>query len=197
MSGDSSGLKGAAADADVGARPLGPRAVRPRGGRRRRDVGAGRLRVRARQSIAALVAKSWFLATEAGLQAELARATIRESRSSSCGSPRHDRAGRRRQRRGRVRRARVSVGTYRDALREIELAREQALRALETADRQVSGGRGRGRARSCRASPPPCRPGFRRSCSSAGPTSSPPSGASPPRSTASARPRRRGCRRSR
>ena len=33
----------------------------------------------ARQSIAALVAKSWFLATEAGLQVEAARETIRAS----------------------------------------------------------------------------------------------------------------------
>src|SRR5262249_42544726 len=33
----------------------------------------------ARQSIAATVAKSWFLATEAGLQAELARGAIRDS----------------------------------------------------------------------------------------------------------------------
>ena len=40
------------------------------------------------------------------------------------------------------------------------------------------------------------RPGCRRSCSSAARTSSPPSGASRPPSTGSARPRRRGCRRS-
>ena len=33
----------------------------------------------ARQSIAALVAKSWFLATEAGLQLEVARETIRSN----------------------------------------------------------------------------------------------------------------------
>ena len=33
----------------------------------------------ARQSIAALVARSWFLATEAGLQAEVARGTIRDT----------------------------------------------------------------------------------------------------------------------
>ena len=33
----------------------------------------------ARQSIAALVAKSWFLATEAGLQVEVARETIRSN----------------------------------------------------------------------------------------------------------------------
>ena len=33
----------------------------------------------ARQSIAALVAKSWFLAIEAGLQAEIARGTLRDS----------------------------------------------------------------------------------------------------------------------
>ena len=36
----------------------------------------------ARQSIAALVAKSWFLATEAGLQVEAARETIRGERGA-------------------------------------------------------------------------------------------------------------------
>jgi outer membrane protein, multidrug efflux system len=83
----------------------------------------------ARQSIAALVAKSWFLATEAGLQTEVARATIRdgdelvrlaETRSKVGVGNDED-----------VFVARASVGTSRDTLRQLELAREQALRALE------------------------------------------------------------------
>jgi multidrug efflux system outer membrane protein len=83
----------------------------------------------ARQSLAALVAKSWFLATEAGLQAELARSTIAqdeelvrlaESRSQVGVGNDED-----------VYVARASVGTSRDVLRQIELAREQAIRALE------------------------------------------------------------------
>ena len=83
----------------------------------------------ARQSMAALVAKSWFLATEAGLQAEVARAAIRdgeelvrlaESRSQVGAGNDED-----------VFVARASVGNYRDSLRQVELAREQAIRALE------------------------------------------------------------------
>ena len=59
----------------------------------------------ARQSMAALVAKSWFLATEAGLQAEVARATIRDGEAAGdpCGNPC---ASRRRERRRRLHRAR-------------------------------------------------------------------------------------------
>ena len=45
----------------------------------------------ARQSIAALVAKSWFLATEAGLQVEAAREPFARARSS-CGWPMTERA---------------------------------------------------------------------------------------------------------
>lgn len=83
----------------------------------------------ARQSIAALVAKSWFLATEAGLQAEVARGTIRDA----------DELVRLAEARARVGVgddedvfvARATAGTYRDTLREIELGREQAIRSLE------------------------------------------------------------------
>jgi NodT family efflux transporter outer membrane factor (OMF) lipoprotein len=83
----------------------------------------------ARQSLASLVAKSWFLATEAGLQAEVARGTIRdgdelvrlaETRSKVGVGNDED-----------IFVARASVGSYRDVLREIELGREQAVRALE------------------------------------------------------------------
>ena len=79
MSGDGSGLQGIVRLRDLGDRPLGPRALRP-GGERRASARRRRLDFEyARQSIAALVAKSWFLATEAGLQVEAARETIRAS----------------------------------------------------------------------------------------------------------------------
>ena len=83
----------------------------------------------ARQSLAAMVAQSWFLATEASLQADLARKTIAdqqalvrlaESRVQVGVGSNED-----------VYVARASVSTYQDALRQIELARENAIRALE------------------------------------------------------------------
>jgi len=83
----------------------------------------------ARQSLAALVAKSWFLATEANLQADLARRTIAdqetlvrlaESRAQIGVGNSED-----------IYVARASAATYRDALRQIELSRENAIRALE------------------------------------------------------------------
>ena len=83
----------------------------------------------ARQSMAAVVARSWFLATEAGLQAEVARNTIQggeelirlaQSRTQVGIGNDED-----------VYVARANVGTYRDVLRQIELSREQAIRALE------------------------------------------------------------------
>ena len=85
--------------------------------------------VYARQSLAALVAKAWFLATEAGLQAEQARATL-------AGSEELVRLAEARARIGvgndeDIYVARASVGTSRDLLRQIELSREQAIRALE------------------------------------------------------------------
>jgi multidrug efflux system outer membrane protein len=82
-----------------------------------------------RQSIAALVAKNWFLATEAGLQAEVARQGVRDSdelvrlaeaRSQIGAGNAED-----------VYLARASAGTYRDALRQIDLSRAQAIRGLE------------------------------------------------------------------
>jgi NodT family efflux transporter outer membrane factor (OMF) lipoprotein len=83
----------------------------------------------ARQSLAAMVARSWFLATEAAMQADLARKTIAdqqalvrlaESRVQVGAGNDED-----------VYAARASVSTYQDALRQIELARENAIRALE------------------------------------------------------------------
>jgi outer membrane protein, multidrug efflux system len=83
----------------------------------------------ARQAIAALVAKNWFLVTEAGLQAELARATIRDSEELVRLAEDRARVGVGNEEDVYV--ARAAVGTYRDTLRQIELGREQGIRALE------------------------------------------------------------------
>jgi len=83
----------------------------------------------ARQSIAALVAKSWFLAIEAGLQLQAARETIRASGELVRLADDRTRIGVANQEDVYV--ARASVGTYRDAERQLELSREQAIRALE------------------------------------------------------------------
>jgi outer membrane protein, multidrug efflux system len=83
----------------------------------------------ARQSIAALVAKSWFLATEAGLQVQAARETIRASEELVRLAGDRTRIGVGGQEDVYI--ARASVGGYRDVLRQLELGREQAIRALE------------------------------------------------------------------
>jgi len=83
----------------------------------------------ARQSLAGAIARLWFLATEAELQAATARQTIRdaeelvrlaEARSNIGVGNDED-----------VFVARANAGTYRDALRQIEAARTESLRALE------------------------------------------------------------------
>ena len=83
----------------------------------------------ARQSMAALVAKSWFLATEAALQAELARTTIREADALVSLAETRTRVGVGNDEDVYV--ARANAGTYRDALTQIEYSRTQAIRALE------------------------------------------------------------------
>jgi NodT family efflux transporter outer membrane factor (OMF) lipoprotein len=83
----------------------------------------------ARQSIAATVAKSWFLATEAALQAEVARQTLRDNEELVRLAETRAKVGIGNDEDVFV--ARGGVGMSRDTLREIELAREQALRALE------------------------------------------------------------------
>jgi len=83
----------------------------------------------ARQSLAGAVARLWFLATEAELQAATARETVREAEElvrlaetrSNIGVGNDE----------DVYVARANAGTYRDALRQIELARTETLRALE------------------------------------------------------------------
>ncbi len=103
----------------------------------------------ARQSIAALVAKSWFLAIEAGLQVEAARETIRASEELVRLAGDRARIGVGNQEDVFV--ARASVGTYRDVLRQLELGREQAIRALEIL---------LGRYPAAAAAPSPQLPGF-------------------------------------
>jgi outer membrane protein, multidrug efflux system len=83
----------------------------------------------ARQSLAATVAKSWFLAVEAGLQAEVARGTIADNEALVRLAEDRTRVGIGNDEDVYI--ARSSVGTYRDVLRQIEFSREQALRALE------------------------------------------------------------------
>ena len=83
----------------------------------------------ARQAIAALVAKSWFLATEAALQVEAARETIRANEELVRLANDRARVGVGDQ--SEVFIARAGIGTYRDALRQLELGRTEAIRALE------------------------------------------------------------------
>jgi NodT family efflux transporter outer membrane factor (OMF) lipoprotein len=83
----------------------------------------------ARESLAAMVAKSWFLATETLLQRQYLIEMVEAATSLVALAEDRQRIGI-----GSeldVRSARVSLATYRDGLRQVELAREQALRALE------------------------------------------------------------------
>jgi multidrug efflux system outer membrane protein len=83
----------------------------------------------ARQSLAAMVAKGWFVAVEAGLQRAIVASTLRASQELL-------RLAKERQRVGpgnelEVADASANVETTKDMLRQSDLAREQALRALE------------------------------------------------------------------
>jgi NodT family efflux transporter outer membrane factor (OMF) lipoprotein len=83
----------------------------------------------ARQSLVAMVARSWFLATEAQLQVEVARGTIRDGEALLRLAEDRSRVGVGTDEEIFV--ARGSLGSYQESLRGIELAREQAVRALE------------------------------------------------------------------
>ncbi len=129
MSGDNSGLTGAALtvswEIDLWGRVRYARAAA------RADAAAVQADFAfAHQSIAASVARSWFLATEAGLQSEMARRTIRDAEAMVRLAEARARVGVGNEEEVFV--ARAAVGTYRDSLRQIELAREQAIRALES-----------------------------------------------------------------
>ncbi len=83
----------------------------------------------ARQSLAALTAKSWFLATQTALQSDLLAGTVDAAAKLLDFAEQRQRIGV-----GSeldVTSARVNLQTYRDSLRQMQLAHEQSLRALE------------------------------------------------------------------
>ena len=128
MSGDNSGLQGGVLSAswelDLWGRVRYGRAAAAA------DAAASELDFEfARQSLAALVARSWFLAIEAALQAEVARGTIRDGEDLARLAEERSRVGVGNDEDVFV--ARANLGTSRDTLRQIELARESAIRALE------------------------------------------------------------------
>lgn len=128
LSGDSSGIQGAGIFANWeldlwGRVRAGREAASHQYASAERDVEY------ARQSIAALVAKGWFLATEAGRQKGLAEEMVR-SAERLVGLARD------RLRVGKgdeydVTLAQASLQPYRDAVQQLELAYQQSLRALE------------------------------------------------------------------
>ena len=83
----------------------------------------------ARQSLAATVARAWFLAIETGLQRRIALDSLRSAEALQQVAVDRLRIGNGNEQSVAV--ARANVGSFRDSLRQIELSREQALRALE------------------------------------------------------------------
>lgn len=83
----------------------------------------------ARQSLAAMVAKAWFLAVEAGMQRVIAQDALSSSETLLRMTEDRLRVGNASTQ--AVAQARASVGPYRDTLKQVEFAREQARRALE------------------------------------------------------------------
>jgi multidrug efflux system outer membrane protein len=83
----------------------------------------------ARQSLAALTAKSYFLATEASLQRSIAQEMLRASEDLLRIAQDRLRIGPGDEQ--AVAEARANVGSFRDTLRQVDYSRDQALRALE------------------------------------------------------------------
>ncbi len=128
LSGDGSGLQGGVLSAsweiDLWARVRAGRAAALASA-----AGAQADYEYARQSIAAVVARGWVLLTETGLQLQAARETVgasdelirlAETRLKVGVGDEQDVAS-----------SKASAGSYRDAQRQLELAREQAIRSLE------------------------------------------------------------------
>ncbi len=129
MSGDSSGLHGGGVTATWELDLWGRVRATQKGAESTYDSAALDAAY-ARQSIAAQTAKAWFLATEAQLQLSVAKDTL-------LSSDRIVGFARDRQRIGRgdeydVTTSLVAYETYRDIVAQLELARLQALRAIET-----------------------------------------------------------------
>jgi NodT family efflux transporter outer membrane factor (OMF) lipoprotein len=83
----------------------------------------------ARQSVAALVAKSYFLAVEAGLQLGLAERMVAAADQLAALAEQRQRIGKGDGYDAAL--ARADAETFRDTVEQLKLAREQALRALE------------------------------------------------------------------
>jgi NodT family efflux transporter outer membrane factor (OMF) lipoprotein len=129
LSGDSSGLQGAGIFANWELDLWG----RVRAGREtaRTQYGSAALDAEyARQSIAALAAKSWFLATEARLQKGIAEEMAGAASRQLDLAQERLRVGRGDQ--SDVTLSRASLATYRDSVRNLEYSYRQALRALES-----------------------------------------------------------------
>jgi outer membrane protein, multidrug efflux system len=129
MSGDSSGLRGGGVTATWELDLWGRVRASQKGAESTYDSAALDAAF-ARQSIAGQTAKAWFLATEASLQLAIARDTM-------FASDRLLGFARDRQRVGKgdeyeIATSQASLDTYRDIVAQLELARQQALRALET-----------------------------------------------------------------
>ena len=128
MSGDSSGLEGVGVFASWELDLWG----RVRSGREaaRLEYASVELDAEyAQQSIAALVTKSWFLATEARLQKALAESMVAAAQQLASLARDRERIGK-----GDaydVALAQASVQSYLDAVHQLDLAYQQALRALE------------------------------------------------------------------
>ena len=128
MSGDSSGLQGAGLFADWEIDLWG----RVRSERAANQAGYESVVADAeyaRQSVAALVVKSYFLAIEAGLQLGFAESMVAAADQLAALAGQRERIGKGDGYDTAV--ARASAQTYRDSVEQLRLAREQSLRALE------------------------------------------------------------------
>ena len=129
LSGDSSGLEGAGIFANWEIDLWG----RVRAGRESASgqYDAAQLDTEyARQSLAALVAKSWFLAVEARMQKAIAEEMLAASERQLGLTQDRLRVGRGDE--YDVALARANLATFRDSVRQLDLAYRQALRALES-----------------------------------------------------------------
>jgi NodT family efflux transporter outer membrane factor (OMF) lipoprotein len=128
MGGDASGLQGVGLFADWELDLWGRvRSARAASGAQYESVVADT--EYARQSVAALVAKSYFLAIEAGLQLGFAETMVAAADRLAALAEQRERIGK-----GDgydVALARANAQTYRDSVEQLSLAREQSLRALE------------------------------------------------------------------
>jgi NodT family efflux transporter outer membrane factor (OMF) lipoprotein len=129
MSGDSSGLEGIGVFANWEIDLWG----RVRAGREAAQLQYVSVALEAEyaaQSLAAMVAKSWFLATEARLQKAAAEEMVRSSERLVSLAQDRQRVGSGNE--YDVTLARASLETYRDAAQQLDLAYRQSLRAIET-----------------------------------------------------------------